>query len=117
MSNKDIIESSGNVFADLGMDNPEEILAKSEMTRHIRDIIEKRNLTQKEAAEILGIDQPRVSDLVRGYVTRFSSDRLFHFLKALGQDVEIRIKPRVRSTKPGKLKVVKQQKRRTRTKK
>ena len=54
-------ESSGNVFADLGIENPEEALAKSELARQIAMLIKKKKLTQKRAAEILGIDQPKIS--------------------------------------------------------
>ena len=57
-------ESSGNVFADLGVENPEEALAKSELARQIAKLIKKKKLTQKRAAEILGIDQPKISALI-----------------------------------------------------
>lgn len=82
-------ESSGNVFADLGYPNAEEALAKSRLAQRIGDIIEKQELTQVEAASILGIDQPKVSKLMRGQLREFSTERLIRFLNALGQDVEI----------------------------
>lgn len=96
MKNKKNIEheeSSGNVFADLGLPNPEEALAKAEVTRQIAKIIKKRRLTQTKAAKILGIDQPKVSALLHGYLTGFSLERLFRFLNDLGQDVSIAITP------------------------
>lgn len=86
-------DSSGNVFADLGIENPEEALAKSELARQIGKIIKKKKLTQKRAAEILGIDQPKISALVRGRLRSFSLERLIRFLNELGQDVSIMICP------------------------
>ncbi len=88
-----IEESSGNVFADLGLKNPEELLAKAELVQRIADIIAERKLTQVRAAKLLGIDQPKVSALLRGKLDGFSTDRLFRFLNALGKDVEIVIRP------------------------
>ena len=89
--------SSGNVFADLGLPNPEEMLVKAELASKIGEIIETRNFTQMDAAEILGIDQPKVSALIRGRLTGFSTERLFRFLNALGSDVEISVKPKPES--------------------
>ncbi len=88
-----IEESSGNVFADLGLKNPEELLAKAQLVQRIADIIAERKLTQARAAKLLGIDQPKVSALLRGKLEGFSTDRLFRFLNALGRDVEIVIRP------------------------
>src|SRR3954453_21404902 len=85
--------SIGNVFADLGLKNPEELLAKAELVQRISDIITERKLTQAGAAKVLGIDQPKVSALLRGRLDGFSIDRLFRFLNALGKDVEISIRP------------------------
>jgi predicted XRE-type DNA-binding protein len=87
-----ITPSSGNVFADLGFAEPDEMLLKAELARRIGHAIKKRNLTQVEAAEILGIDQPKVSALTRGRLTLFSIDRLLRFLVALGNDVDIVVK-------------------------
>jgi predicted XRE-type DNA-binding protein len=83
--------SSGNVFADLGFANPDLALAKAELVQRIRDIIETRKLTQASAAKLLGLDQPKVSALVRGRVEGYSLDRLFRFLNALGQRIEISV--------------------------
>jgi predicted XRE-type DNA-binding protein len=88
-----IEESSGNVFADLGLKNPEELLAKAELVHRITEIISERKLTQVRAAKLLGVDQPKVSALLQGKLDGFSTDRLFRFLNALGSDVEIVIRP------------------------
>ena len=85
-------EGSGNVFADLGLRNPEESLLKAGLALEICKILERRLLTQAEAAQVLGIDQPKVSALVRGHLAGFSVERLFKFLNALGQDIEIVVK-------------------------
>lgn len=84
-----VIEGSGNVFADLGVAEPEEELAKAQLASLIREAIKRRRLTQAEAAALTGLDQPKVSALVNGRLGGFSSDRLMHCLTALGQDVEI----------------------------
>ena len=84
---------SGNVFADLGLPDAEELKAKSELAIEVIEIIEERGLKQAEAAEIMGIDQPKVSLLVRGKLGGFSMERLYRFLNALGRDVEIVVKP------------------------
>jgi predicted XRE-type DNA-binding protein len=86
-------QGSGNVFADLGLPNPDLALAKAELVQRIRDLIAERKLTQAKAAELLGLDQPKVSALVRGRVEGYSIDRLFRFLNALGQQVEITVRP------------------------
>jgi predicted XRE-type DNA-binding protein len=84
---------SGNVFADIGLPHPELALAKAELVRRIHNLIAANKLTQIKAAEILGLDQPKVSALVRGKVEGYTIDRLFRFLNALGQRVEITIRP------------------------
>lgn len=86
-------KGSGNVFADIGLPNPEEALAKAEIARQVNRILVARKLSQAEAGVILGIAQPRVSDLIRGRLGRFSLDKLIDFAKRSGNDVEIRIKP------------------------
>jgi len=78
--------SSGNVYADLGLPNAEERLAKADLVIRIYDVITSRGLTQRDAARLLGIDQPKVSALLRGKFDGFSTDRLFRFLNRLGQD-------------------------------
>lgn len=85
--------SSGNVFADLGYPNPEEALAKSRLTRVIADILKQRGLSQTQAAQLLGIDQPKISRLVCGQFRDFSLERLIQFLGALDQRVDIVVRP------------------------
>jgi predicted XRE-type DNA-binding protein len=84
---------SGNVFADLGIPNPALALAKAELVQVIRDVIAARGLTQAKAGELLGLDQPKVSALVRGKVANHSLDRLVRFLNSLDQQVEISVGP------------------------
>jgi predicted XRE-type DNA-binding protein len=84
--------SSGNVFADLDVPEPGEALTKAELARQIGEIIAERKLSQGKAATLLGIDQPKVSALIHGKLDGFSVERLFRFLNALGQDVEIIIR-------------------------
>ena len=102
MSNsKKVTASSGNVFADLGFDNPEEELLKAKLVREIRGIIKRRKLTQTKAAAVLGLKQPDVSALVTGRVGKFSIDRLVRCLDRLDYkvDVVVRHKPRRASSR------------------
>ncbi len=98
--------SSGNVFADLGVAEPEEELAKAQLASHIRQTIKRRRLTQIQAAHLMGLDQPKVSALMNGRLAGFSSDRLMRFLAALGQDVEIVVKAGSRRRERGRIRVV-----------
>jgi predicted XRE-type DNA-binding protein len=86
-------KSSGNVFADLGFPHPEQELLKAKLTLQIYRLIKSRSLTQVEAGKILGIKQPHVSALMRNRAGAFSVERLMDFLTALGQDVEISVRP------------------------
>ncbi len=83
----DYTVSSGNVFADLGMANPDEADTKAELAFQINSLIESRGLTQMEAAAVLGISQPKVSALRCGRLTGFFIERLLRFLAELGNDV------------------------------
>jgi predicted XRE-type DNA-binding protein len=84
---------SGSVFRDLGFPNPEREEIKARLTLQIYRLIKARGLTQAAAGEILGIKQPHVSGLMRGQSGNFSVERLMDFLTALGQDVEITVRP------------------------
>lgn len=88
-----ITEGSGNVFADLGLPNPEQEMMRARLTLQIAQLIKHRGLTQAEAAKILGIQQPHVSALARNRPGIFSVGRLMEFLIALGQDVDITVTP------------------------
>jgi len=87
--NAETEKSTGNVFRDLGLPDADERLVKADLAIQIAEIIEKRGLTQKEAAGKLAVDQPRVSDLMRGKLKRFSVYRLMTLLSRLGQTIEI----------------------------
>ena len=100
------IEGSDNIFADIGVPDPDESLAKSILFQHIKAIIRDRKLTQGQAASLCGVDQPKMSKLLNAKLYGFSTGQIMNFLTALGRDVEIVIGPPVkrRSTK-GKLTV------------
>jgi predicted XRE-type DNA-binding protein len=100
---KDYVVGSGNVFADLRVPHPEEALAKAELAHKITKLIERRRLTQAEAATILDVDQPKVSALRCGRLSGFSLDRLVRFVVLLGHDVEIVVKKRARARGPARL--------------
>lgn len=97
--------SSGNVFADLGIENPEEELTKAKLVWEIELIIKSKKLTQAQAAEVMGINQPKVSALIRRKLDGFSVERLIHFLNTLGQDVDIVVRPKSSSRKQARVNV------------
>ena len=97
--------SSGNVFADLDLPNAAECLARAELAQEICNIIVQRKLTQVRAAATLGVDQPKVSALMRGKIDGFSTDRLIRLLNALGRDVQIVIRPMSRANRPAGVRV------------
>ncbi len=84
---------SGNVFADIGATDPDKALAKAKLASQVNGMISERNLTQLEAARILGIDQPRISALSRGRLSVFSLEKLMRFASLLGNEVEISVRP------------------------
>src|SRR5437763_14241907 len=86
-------QSTGNVFADIGLPHPEQELLKAKLTLQIYGLIKQRGITQTEAGKILGIKQPHVSALMRNRSGVFSVERLMHFLTALGQDIQITVRP------------------------
>jgi len=88
-----VTEGSGNVFADLGLPNPEQELLKAQLTLQIYTILKESGMTQVEIAKILGVQQPQVSLLMRNRAGNFSVGRLMEFLTALRQDVEITVRP------------------------
>ena len=94
---------SGNVFADLGLADADEHLIKAGLVVKIDRIIRQRHLTQAAAAQLIGIDQPKVSAMLAGQFRGYSVERLMRFLVALGHDVEIVVKPRKRG--PAELRV------------
>jgi len=84
-------KSSGNVYADFGVEHAEERKAKWELVWRIRSLIAARGITQGEAAVLLGAHQPDVSNIMNGHVKKLTFDRLFRYLDALGQPVHIRL--------------------------
>lgn len=92
-NNITIEDSGGNVFADIGCKDADEKLAKADIAINICRTIKKQKLTQKEAASLLGIDQPAISKLMKGQLSGFSTDRLFKFLNALNVDIVIELRP------------------------
>ena len=90
-SESSFTESSGNVFADLGLPDAGTRLAKAELARSITTIMQERRLTQREAAGLLGIDQPKVSAITRGRLGDFSLERLLTLVSRLGMDIEITV--------------------------
>ena len=96
-------EGSGNVYADLGYAGSASMLVKAELAAKIGEIIERRALTQMDAAKILGLTQPKVSALLKGRFRGISEHRLLECLTRLGRDVHIVIKPASRSRAHGRL--------------
>jgi predicted XRE-type DNA-binding protein len=92
-----VTTGSGNVFADLGLPNPEQRLAKAQLVQRIAAVIKERELTQKQAGTILEIDQAKVSKLIRGRLSEFSTSTLIEYLTRLDQDVEIVVRPKLSS--------------------
>lgn len=88
----DVKRGSGNVFADLGFENPDEEILKAQLALRIRTLVSDRGLTQAAAAKLLKLAQPDVSALVNGRVSGFSLERLFSLVRRLGDDVEITIR-------------------------
>ncbi len=85
--------SSGNVFSDLGLRNPQERLLKAQLANQVCQAIAARGLTQAKAAAIMGLDQPKVSALMHGKLRGFAAERLFQCLNDLGREVEITTRP------------------------
>jgi predicted XRE-type DNA-binding protein len=90
-------EGSGNVFADLGLDDADELFARAKLGYHVYKLLKGRKLKQSEIAALLGIKQPEVSHLMNGHFNRFTTDKLLDFLKRLDRKVTIQISPH----KPG----------------
>ncbi len=94
MKIKDYVESSGNVFADLKVPNPEDAQLKARLAVAITKAIKVRGLTQKEAGKLMGLKQPKVCDVLAGRLAGYSVERLMRFLTLLGQDVRVTVLPR-----------------------
>lgn len=90
---QEIRDGSGNVFADMGLPDADQRLAKANLARQICALIRQAGLTQSQAAARMGIDQPKVSALMRGRLKDFGTDRLMRFITSLDRDVLIQIRP------------------------
>ena len=101
-----VFESSGNVFADMGLPDPEGELAKAQLASRIYQVVSRARLTQIAAARRMGLDQPKVSALMNGRLEGFSAGRLMRCLVALGEDVEIVVRTKPRGRRHGRLRVV-----------
>jgi predicted XRE-type DNA-binding protein len=108
MSTITIEKSSGNVYADLGMADAQEMLVKAKLASKIGDIIKRQNLTQQQAAELLAMPQPKVSLLLRGQFRGISEAKMLECLARLGRDIDIVVKPARRGAagKVGRVNVV-----------
>ena len=100
-----IVRSSGNVFADLGFADAGERQTKVRLAMAINEVLHRRGFTQGKAAELLGINQPKVSALSKFRLEGFSVERLMRLLTCLNQDVEIVIRNRPRARRPGRVSV------------
>ena len=105
MHNRESTPSSGNVFADLNLPQADDLLAKAELTSKIIAEIQRRRMTQAQAAEILRIDQPKISALKQGKLSGFSVERLMRFLLLLGRDIEFAVMDKPRSRPTARLRV------------
>lgn len=98
-------QSSGNVFADLKLPHADDLLAKAELAAKIIAEINRRRITQTQAAAMLGIDQPKISALKQGRLSGFSIERLMRLLLLMGRDIEITVRDKARSGSAARLRV------------
>ena len=105
MRNRESTPSSGNVFADLNLPEADDLLAKAELAAKIITEIQRRRMTQTQAAATLGVDQPKISALKQGKLSAFSIERLMRFLLLLGRDIEITVKVKSKSRSSARLRV------------
>jgi predicted XRE-type DNA-binding protein len=96
---------SANIFADIGLPDAEQHLIKAQLVLKIDGLMKHQGLRQAEAAKLLGVKQPDISKMLRGDFRQFSVERLMRFLVALGQDVEIVVKPHRKSRHTAQLRV------------
>ncbi len=86
-------EGSGNVFADLGLEDADELFTRAKLGFHVYKLLKDKNLKQRDIASLLGIKQPEASHLMNGHFNRFTTDKLLDFLKRLDRKVTIQISP------------------------
>ena len=105
MTDDDVFIGSGNVYSDLGFDNPAEMSLKASLAYRITSVLRHRNVSQTAMGEALGIPQSKVSRLMSGKLDGFSVERLLHFLLRLDRDVEITIRKRTMRDRPPQLRI------------
>ncbi len=106
MSDKDqVTHGSGNVFADLGLENADDLLVKADLAIALTTIIRERGWTQREAADALGVDQPKISALTRGVIGGFSVERLLRLLNLAGYDAAVLLRPTITGPSVGRTRV------------
>lgn len=103
---KEIEKGSANVYADLGIPDAEEMLVKAQLATKIAEIIKQRRMTQVQAADLLGMPQPKLSNMLRGRFRGISESKMLECLTKLGRDVQIVIKTTSRSRKTGHVSVL-----------
>jgi len=104
-NDEDVVQSSGNVFADLRLKDADEKQTKVRLAVAVNQILRARRLSQVVAAHMLGINQPKISALANYKLDGFSVERLMHFLNALDRDVEIVIRKKPRSRRDARIRV------------
>ena len=101
-----VYASTGNVYADLGYPDADEMLVKAQLVSKIAELVKHRGLTQVEAAKLLGLTQPKISAMLRGQFRGFSERKLIDCLTSLGRDVQIVIKEAPKRRESGRLTMV-----------
>lgn len=99
-------ESAGNVYADLGMDDADAMIVKAQLATKIGEIIKSRKWSQQQAAEVLGMTQPKLSNMLRGHFRGISESKMLDCLTRLGRDVQIVVGPARRAASAGHVAVV-----------
>jgi len=102
----EIEKSSGNVYADLGLPDAEEMIVKARLAAKISEIIKHRHLTQQQASGILGMPQSKISNMLRGNFRGISESKMIECLNLLGQDIQIVVKKAPRTHDSGHTSVV-----------
>lgn len=103
---KEIENGSTNVYADIGIPDAEEMLVKAQLATKIAEIIKHRRMTQVQAAELLGMPQPKLSNMLRGQFRGISEAKMLEYLTRLGRDVQIVIKTATKTRKTGHVSVL-----------
>jgi predicted XRE-type DNA-binding protein len=101
-----VVDSSGSVFADLGLSHDQEDVLKVQIALAITNTLRKRGLTQAEAAKIIGTDQAKVSAILRGRLKGLTADRLMRYLLRLGRDIDVHISKKYADNRPGRIRVI-----------